>query len=160
MKINQFKWDREAVLYFVHWAAFEVRARRGECTSICCRIYPSGPHQDFISAAHNKSHRLCPQLAHNFQSDCLQWHAPSRSALHLGWINPSLLMSPFTPTLTLWYPVYIYAPVHAFCFSLKSIWMYNVFLWKWKIVVEHYSRKDRVMLSHFTSWEWCSSKRL
>lgn len=115
-----------------------MRALRGECTYICCRIYPSGLHQDFISATYNKSHRLCPQIADNTQSDCLQGHPASHSALHHGWIDPSLLMSafyPHPPTLTLLCPVYIYASVHSLCFTLKSIWMYFYGdVCKWKIV--------------------------
>lgn len=113
LKINHSKRARVIVISFVRRAAFEVRALHGECTSICCRIYPSGPHQDFIRATYNKSHRQCPQLTDNIQSDCLLGHVASRSALHHGWIDPSLLVSPFTPTLTFWYPVYIYASLHS-----------------------------------------------
>lgn len=120
--------QNETALYFVLWAAFEVRVLRGECTSICCRtVCPSGLHQDFIRAAYNKSPWLCPQLADNVQSDCLQGHTASHSALHHGWIDPSLLVSSFTPTLTLWYPVYIYASVHTLFWSKINT---NAFLWR------------------------------
>lgn len=89
IKINQSKWARVVVRYFDYWAVFEARALCCECTTICCRICPSGLHQDFIRATYNKSHRLYPHLADNIQSDCLLGHSASRSALHHGWIDPS-----------------------------------------------------------------------
>lgn len=85
-----------------------------------------------MRAAHNKSHRLCPQLADNIQSDCLQGHAASRSALHHGWIDPSLRVSPFLPlTLTLWYPLYILCPCSLSPFRFQIDFIFNiVFPWR------------------------------
>lgn len=144
-----------SALYFVPWPAFEERALHGECMSICRRICPSGLNQDFIRAAHNKSHRLCPQLADNTQSDCLLGHAASHSALHQGWIDPSLLVSPFTPTLTLWYPVYIYACVDSLFQSKIDM---NVFLWrhvgKWKSSLIQQQKGWRHVLSFHLTKKW------